>query len=106
MGHTFKGVELVAAADYTQRVASSRACVVLLLAAQPEQMRLIGELQVLSGRVPYFVVPLTDEEAHLVAAIRVPRLRHFAEGRLLHDKMIDLDQPETVNKALHEMGLI
>ena len=100
-----EGNRFVLASEYHAIIRDNLACVVLLIAAEPNQLKMANSLQGVKGNYETFVIPVSDEDAVVVEALKVPRLRVFEKGIMVHDYVLDKSDTSSIVTVLQKIGI-
>lgn len=100
-----EGARFVLASEYHTIIQANLACVILLIAAEPNQLKMADSLQGIKGDYETFVIPVSDNDAEIVEVLRVPRIRVFERGILKHDCLLDKSDISSIVTALQKIGI-
>ncbi len=101
----YDSIPFVAAGEYKSWVSAHPDCIALVISPDEQQMSLIPILASVHGGMHCFVTPVTETDSHLVEAVRVPRIRVYLGGTLIHNVLFSKEEPDNLFKVLKQLRL-
>lgn len=92
--------------EYRRVIVSNPLCIVLIITPDSTQMNMIHIMHGILGDYYRCVIPVRDEDAHHVSALRVPRIRVFKNSEIVHDIILDMHNSTSIITRLREVGLM
>lgn len=104
--YSHKGIPVLSAQEYRTIVSTKPSCIILLITPSPTQLKMLHVLHGVLGDYYRCAIPVRDEDAHLVRALRIPRVRVFVNSKLRHDIILDMHDSASLENRLRDIGLM